>query len=88
MTTSSPGGADEAARWMVQQFIRNGCRLKQEEAFKHILQSFGEAFVDTRRQKASIARSVLDKFQELTGDAVVWDMNEGGWRKRDVGART
>ena len=82
MSTHSRNEAADVARWMLQEFIRNDCRLGQREAFNYIRAQFGEEFLDKSRQRDSIAKSVLQEFQKLTGETVVWDMNEGGWRRR------
>jgi hypothetical protein len=86
MSEDVPVSAADVARWMLAEFERNAGRLLQADAQMQIQQRFGEGFVHpSRRGGNSIDRLVLQKFRELTGEAVVWDMNEGGWRRRRSG---
>lgn len=69
------------AAWMLQEFKRNGGLLNQAAAVQKIREHFGDGFIRPSR-RGSIHRTVLAKFKELTGDTVVWDFNQGGWRRR------
>ena len=59
--------------------------LHQRTAVHEIMEQFGEEFANTNDNGTlSIARKVLDAFNKLTGNDVVWEVGKKLWRKREA----
>jgi hypothetical protein len=73
--------AHEVAQWMVDR-VEEG-RLRQDSAARRIRAEFGEEFTyKNKNHNWAIRKEVLDAFNELTGDEVVWSKGDRLWRKR------
>jgi hypothetical protein len=69
----------DVAEWMVLQLEEDSI-LNQQEAAKHIQAAFGEESICLDRfGDLGIVRPVLNQFQKLTGDRVVWVVVQGNW---------
>lgn len=75
--------AQDVAAWMVEELQREGV-LYQDVAASEITLRFGEKFTRINANgNVGISKPVLDAFNRLTGDDVVWCRGERYWRKRE-----
>lgn len=73
----------EVAEWMATQ-IDNFYELTQSHAVSEIRFRFGAEFVYTNRNgNDAINASVLQEFDNLTREKVVWVLSKRRWRKRE-----
>jgi hypothetical protein len=74
--------AQEIAQWMAAQLANSGF-LRQESAARQIRQQFGEEFVYRNENRNwAIKPEVLDAFNDLTAETVVWVKKNRRWRTR------
>jgi hypothetical protein len=74
--------AAEVASWMATE-VGNRPRLYQRTAVREIKAKFGEEFVYRNKNgNLAIAKEVLDEFNTLTTDTVVWSIGSRYWRLR------
>jgi hypothetical protein len=72
----------EVAAWMFEK-LRRRKRLELQHAFGTIAISFGKEFTYRNKEgKLAISKAVLNRFKNLCGDDVVWELRERKWRLR------
>lgn len=70
------------AEWMLAQ-IGEKKPLYQDKAAWEIKKAFGEEFVYSNDNgNPAIAKKVLAKFREISGDDIVWSRGDYCWRLR------
>lgn len=75
--------AREVAQWMVNE-LEQWPSLDQSEAAARIEMNFGEEFIYRNRNgNPAISKLVLDEFEALTRDTVVWVRKKRRWRRRE-----
>jgi hypothetical protein len=84
MTSQSEITPEQVGRWMVDELERVKW-LYQQEVVWTIQQKFGKQFVyENQAGNLAIDWRVLQAFERLTGDSVVWQKGERMWRKREA----
>jgi hypothetical protein len=74
--------AQEVAAWMADEMKRSGS-LSQTRAARQIKEQFGDEFVYRNENRNwAIQPDVLEAFNELTKDTVVWIKKTRRWRTR------
>lgn len=77
--------AKDVARWMVDQVSRYRY-MDQSFAVGRIEWDFGKEFIHTNRHgNRAINKDVLNEFEKLTRDTVVWLQRKRTWRLREDG---
>ncbi len=72
----------DVAEWMLARVKDDGF-LPQYLAAAMIRSDFGEDFVHrSKTPNLAITKDVLEEFQKLSGDDVVWERGEGRWALR------
>jgi hypothetical protein len=75
--------AQQVAEWMLEE-LRRVEYLRQQTVVEDIASRFGEEFtyINDRGNRA-IRKDILDAFNELSGDSVVWERGDRLWRMRE-----
>lgn len=72
----------EAAAWMQQQIIQEGC-LYQDDVVDHLIQAKAESLLrENSEGNMVIGRETLDEFRKLNEHTVVWVRPDRYWRPR------
>jgi len=73
------------AEWMLEKFNEKQ-RLAQKTASRVIRQNFGEQYVyKNKRKNWAINKGILEAFNKLTPEGVVWSRGAQVWRARRPG---
>ncbi|MGF1619476.1 MAG: hypothetical protein ACFCUR_02540 [Rhodomicrobiaceae bacterium] len=73
---------EDVAKWMIEQ-IEDKKPLYQDNAAWEIKKKFGANFVYANENgNPAIARPVLEKFRNISGDEIVWSRGDFCWRLR------
>ncbi len=76
------------AEWMVSEFDRRERHLPLQQAITQIRKKFGDEVIQRNDGgEWTIVQTVLDEFQKLTTDCVVWDRGGEFWRERKPGEK-
>ncbi len=72
----------DVAQWMFDE-IKSGKNLYQDQTVVKIKKQFGDEFIyQNENGNFAIAKKVLNAFNKLTVDTVVWCRGEKMWRLR------
>lgn len=76
---------ETVAQWMLDEIGRRK-DLFQMDAVSGVAKKFGAEFTYTNKNgNPAIHKKILDAFDKLTGNTVVWEPRGRYWRKREDG---
>ena len=80
---SKEATSEAVAQWMLAQVESDG-DLYQDDAASRIEEEFGQEFIyENENGNPAISKLVLQVFQKISEETVVWERGERMWRKRE-----